>query len=184
MSPRDLMATGAHPAAPAESRVGDGGNSADVETTRIRGAEGIGGPHPCLKAAPKPESTGGRPVPNPPAPPVPTPPHLGAKAVHLDDLFIPICHVSDPPLPCNFGPKPVAAQGRAAGLGQRAAGEGAGGAQQVMGHGGDGQPRGVGGELPARQVGEGPVVEVGEDLLDDRVAAVVGLGLDSLERGR
>jgi hypothetical protein len=37
--------------------------------------------------------------------------------------------------------------------------------------------------LPEGEVGEGPVVEVGVDLLDDGVAAVVALGLDGLERG-
>jgi hypothetical protein len=45
------------------------------------------------------------------------------------------------------------------------------------------QPGGVRGELPRGQVGEGPVVEVGVDLLDDGVVAVVALGLDGLERG-
>jgi hypothetical protein len=49
-------------------------------------------------------------------------------------------------------------------------------------HGGDGQPGGVGGELPRGQVRQRPVGPVGEDLLDDGVAAVVLLGLDGLER--
>ena len=48
--------------------------------------------------------------------------------------------------------------------------------------GGDGQPGGVGGELPRGQVRQRPVGPVGEDLLDDGVAAVVLLGLDGLER--
>ena len=77
----------------------------------------------------------------------------------------------------------VAADGGGAGPGVAAAGEGAGGADQVVGDGGDGQPGGVGGELPRGQVREGAVVEVGEDLLDDGVAAVLLLGLDELERG-
>ena len=76
----------------------------------------------------------------------------------------------------------VAADGGRAGPGVAAAGEGTGGAEQVAGDGGDGQPGGVGGELPRRQVGQGPVVQVGEELLDDGVAAVLGFGLDELER--
>jgi hypothetical protein len=63
-----------------------------------------------------------------------------------------------------------------------AAGEGPGSAQQVMGHGRDDEPGGIRGEN-IREVGEGAVVPVGEDLLDDRVAAVLGLGLHELERG-
>jgi hypothetical protein len=41
---------------------------------------------------------------------------------------------------------------------------------------------GVGGELPRGQVRERAVLEVGDDLLDDRVAAVVGLGGQHLQR--
>jgi hypothetical protein len=63
-----------------------------------------------------------------------------------------------------------------------AGGQGAGCAEQVVRHGGDGQPGGVGGELPRGQVRQRPVGPVGEDLLDDGVAAVVLLGLDGLER--
>jgi hypothetical protein len=74
----------------------------------------------------------------------------------------------------------VAADGGCAGLCVAAAGEGAGGPGQVVGDGGDGQPGGVGAELAGWQVSEGPVVEVGEDLLDDGVVAVLLLGLDEL----
>jgi hypothetical protein len=74
----------------------------------------------------------------------------------------------------------LAADGGGAGPGVPAAGEGASGPGQVMGDGGDGQPDGVGGELPRRQVREGAVVEVGEEQFDDRVAAVLLLGLDEL----
>jgi hypothetical protein len=77
----------------------------------------------------------------------------------------------------------VAADGRGPGPGQGKRGEGAGGADQVEGHRGDDQPGGVGGEPAGREVGERSVVPVGEDLLHDRVAAVLGLGLDQLERG-
>ena len=77
----------------------------------------------------------------------------------------------------------VAADRGGAGPGVAAAGESAGGTEQVVRDGGDGQPGGVGGELPRGQVGEGPVVEVVEELLDDSVAAVLLLGLDELERG-
>ena len=63
----------------------------------------------------------------------------------------------------------VAADGGAAGFGVSEAGQGTGGAQQVAGDGGAGQPGGVGGERPGRQVGQGPLVPVGEDLLDGGV---------------
>ena len=72
----------------------------------------------------------------------------------------------------------VAADGGGAGLRVAAPGEGAGGAQQVVRDGGDGQPGGVGAELPRWQVREGAVVQVGEELLDDGVAAVLLLGLE------
>ena len=77
----------------------------------------------------------------------------------------------------------VAADGGGAGPGVAAAGQGAGGAGQVVRDGGDGEPGGVGGELPGRQVRERSVGAVGEELLDDRVVAVLVLGLDELERG-
>jgi hypothetical protein len=70
----------------------------------------------------------------------------------------------------------VAADGSRAGPGVAAAGEGACGPDQVVGHGCDGQPGGVGCELPGRQVSQRAVVQVGEELLDDRVAAVLLLG--------
>ena len=47
-----------------------------------------------------------------------------------------------------------------------------------MRDGRDGEPGGVGGEFAGRQVREGAVVQVGEKLLDDGVAAVLLLGLD------
>ena len=65
----------------------------------------------------------------------------------------------------------VAADGGAAGPGAGEAGQGSGGAQEVAGKGGASQPGGVGGEGARRQVGEGAVVPVGEDLLDDGVVA-------------
>jgi len=37
--------------------------------------------------------------------------------------------------------------------------------------------------MTGREVGERPVVPVREDLLDDRVVAVLPFGLDQLERG-
>lgn len=43
-------------------------------------------------------------------------------------------------------------------------------------------PRGVRGEGPGRQVGERAAGDVGEDLLHDRVVAVLALGLDEHER--
>jgi hypothetical protein len=77
----------------------------------------------------------------------------------------------------------VAADGGCADPGVAAAGEGAGGAEQVVREGGDGQPGGVGGERAIWQVGQGPVVQVSEELLDNGAAAVLFLGLDQLERG-
>jgi hypothetical protein len=74
----------------------------------------------------------------------------------------------------------VAADGGGAGLGVAPAGEGAGGAQQVVGDGGDGEPGCVGAELSRGQVREGSVVQVGEELSGNGVAAVLFLGLDQL----
>jgi hypothetical protein len=76
----------------------------------------------------------------------------------------------------------VAADGRAAGFRVERPGQRPGGAGQVVADSRAGQPRGVGGEVPRGQVGQGAVAEVGEDLLDDGVVAVMGLGLDGLER--
>jgi hypothetical protein len=47
-----------------------------------------------------------------------------------------------------------------------------------MADGGTGQPCGVGREVSRWQVRERPVAAVGEDLLDDRVVAVLAFGLD------
>jgi hypothetical protein len=63
----------------------------------------------------------------------------------------------------------------------RTAGQGSGGAQQVMRDGGAGQPGRVRGE-GSGQIGQWPVGPVGEDLFYDRVVAVLGFGLDG-ERG-
>ena len=51
-------------------------------------------------------------------------------------------------------------------------------AEQVVCHRRDGQPRGVRGEDPAAHVSERAAGDVGEDLLDDSVAAVLSLGLE------
>jgi hypothetical protein len=63
-----------------------------------------------------------------------------------------------------------------AGLAVGEAGEGSGGAQQVVRDGGTGEPGGIAGEEPGRQVRERSVGPVGEDLLDDRVVPVLALG--------
>src|SRR6266487_4551461 len=57
------------------------------------------------------------------------------------------------------------------------------GAGQVMGDGGAGQPDPVGPKVPGGKVGQGPVDQVGVDLLDDGVATVLGFGLFEDERG-
>jgi hypothetical protein len=77
----------------------------------------------------------------------------------------------------------AAAQGGAAGLRIGKAGQGADGAQQVAGDGGTGQLRSVRGKRAGWHVRERPVGDVGEDLLHDRVVAVLAFGLDQLERG-
>src|ERR1700722_14926381 len=59
----------------------------------------------------------------------------------------------------------VPADRHGAGLGVEQAGQGAGGAQQVVGDGRDGQPGGVRGEVPGGQVGDGAAGDGGEDLL-------------------
>src|SRR6185312_8264624 len=72
----------------------------------------------------------------------------------------------------------VAAQGGAACDGVLAAGERAGGAQQVVREHHTRQPGAVGGEQPGRDTGQWAVDEVGEGGFHDRVFAVgeVGLG--------
>lgn len=66
------------------------------------------------------------------------------------------------------------------GLGGRAgvvaAGERAGGAGEVEREAGQHQPGGVRGEPARRKVGQGAGFQVGDDLFDDRVAAVGRLG--------
>jgi hypothetical protein len=61
------------------------------------------------------------------------------------------------------------AQGRGAGLRVGERGQRPGGAQQVVGDAGTGQPGTVGGEPTRGQVREGPVDEVGEDLLNEGI---------------
>ncbi len=53
----------------------------------------------------------------------------------------------------------------------RAAGDGPGGSGEVECDDGEDEPGGVGVEPAGWQVGEGGSLEVGEDLLDDRVAS-------------
>ena len=57
----------------------------------------------------------------------------------------------------------------------------AGGAGEVDRDRGQGEPGGVGGEPAAGQVRKRPGLKVGDDLLDDRVPAVLGLGLEQLD---
>ena len=64
-----------------------------------------------------------------------------------------------------------------AGAGVEGAGQRAGGAGEVVRDRRTGQPGGVGRERPGGQVRQRRSPEVGDDLLDDRVVAVVGLGL-------
>ena len=71
----------------------------------------------------------------------------------------------------------ASAQGRAAGNAVGAAGEGSGGAQQVVGDGCAQDPGGVGAEMPGGYVGQGAVDEVGEDGFDDGVLAVGDVGI-------
>ena len=77
----------------------------------------------------------------------------------------------------------VAADGGAAGLGVGEAGQGAGGAQQVVRDSGAGQPGGVGGEEPDGRCASGPSVTSAKTCSTIGVVAVLSLGLDQLERG-
>jgi hypothetical protein len=52
-------------------------------------------------------------------------------------------------------------------------GAGSGGAQQIVRHGGENQSCPVCAEMTGWQVGEGACVQVGDDLLDDGVVAVL-----------
>ena len=62
-------------------------------------------------------------------------------------------------------------------------GEGAGGAGQVERDRGQHQPGGVGRELPGGQMRQRAVLQIGDDLLDDRVPPMIGLGLEHRQRG-
>ena len=77
---------------------------------------------------------------------------------------------------------PGADGGRAGGA-VAAAGQVPGGAGQVVGDGRAGQPGVVGREPAGGQMRQGSVDEFGVDLLDHRVAPVLGLGLDQDVRG-
>jgi hypothetical protein len=79
-------------------------------------------------------------------------------------------------------------RGQPAGDGQQAAAQGAGGAdggvweseqlgppEQVVGQAGEYGPGGVGVEVPGGKVRQGLVFEVGDDLFDDGVVAMLGL---------
>ena len=70
-----------------------------------------------------------------------------------------------------------AAQGGAAGDGVAAAGEDAGGAQQVVGDRRAQHPGRVGAEAAGGHVRQGAVDQVGEDGFDDGVAAVGDVGV-------
>jgi hypothetical protein len=64
------------------------------------------------------------------------------------------------------------------------AGQRASRADQVVCHRRDGQPGRVRGEDPGGHVSERAAGEVGEDLLDDSVVAVLSLGLDARTASR
>jgi len=70
--------------------------------------------------------------------------------------------------------------GAGGGLLELAAGETSHGATEVVGYHGQGEPGGVGHELPPRQVRQSGALELGDALLDDGVAAVVGLDVDEV----
>lgn len=69
----------------------------------------------------------------------------------------------------------LGAHGRNPGPGVPAAGEDGGGAGEVERDHRAGQPGGVRSEHPRREVGERPVLQLGDDLLDEGVVAVGGL---------
>lgn len=70
----------------------------------------------------------------------------------------------------------LGSDGAGAGPAMAAAGEGAGGAGEVVGDGGAGQPGRVRGDSTRGQEGERAVLQFGDDLLNNGVAAVGGLG--------
>jgi len=72
----------------------------------------------------------------------------------------------------------VAAQGGPSGARVPGGGGGTGGPHQVERDRGEGEPGGVRGELPGRGVRQGAVLELGDDLFDDGVVAVVLVGLN------
>jgi hypothetical protein len=74
----------------------------------------------------------------------------------------------------------VAAQRGAAGFGAGEAGQGPGGAQQVVADSREGKPGPVRGERARGQVSEGAVGPVGEDLFCLGVVAVLLFGLERL----
>ena len=73
------------------------------------------------------------------------------------------------------------ADGSGGRFGQDAAGERASGAGQVECDGRQHQPGGVGGELAGRQVRQRGVLQIGVDLLDDRVATVCLISGDGVQ---
>jgi hypothetical protein len=75
----------------------------------------------------------------------------------------------------------LGAEGGAAGVGVSGGGQGAQGTGQRVRGDGELEPRGVGVERCRGLVGQRALDEVGEDLFDDGVPAVVGFGLGELE---
>jgi hypothetical protein len=75
----------------------------------------------------------------------------------------------------------VGADGGGGGMGVEGRGQAPGGAGEVVGDGGQHQPGGVGGEAAGGQVRQRGALQISDDLLDDGVAVVVGLGLDQGE---
>ncbi len=74
------------------------------------------------------------------------------------------------------GVNQLGANGAGAGSGMAGGGQRTGGAGEVVGDCRADQPGGVRGESPGRQVRQRGVLQVGDDLLDDGVVAVGGLG--------
>jgi len=81
------------------------------------------------------------------------------------------------------GPAQVGPQGGPAGFGVSYRRGRAGRAQDVERDAGQGDPGGVGQELPARGVGQRPVLQLSDDLLDDGVVPVGLIGRDGAQGG-
>src|SRR6202034_912766 len=107
----------------------------------------------------------------------------GVEQAHPSGLVVPVFGQVQGDLAAAVAGDPggdadeVAAQRGASGFGKGEAGQGPGGAQQVVAGSGAGQPGCVRGERPRGQVGQGSVGQGREHLLDLGIVTVLLFGL-------